>query len=116
MRRAPKANRTSGPLTAIGRVVKPGRRVAFAEGEVLDAHGKTVATAAVLRLARRHGDRCVGLKPIATGWTPVAGIARLAVERIRERGQGGLAVARTDGGQVAVAVEGGEVAVVDPEA
>ena len=28
---------TSGPLTAIGRVVKPGRRVAFAEGEVLDA-------------------------------------------------------------------------------
>ena len=36
---------TSGPLTAIGRVVKPGRRVAFAEGEVLDAHAKTVATA-----------------------------------------------------------------------
>jgi uncharacterized protein (TIGR00369 family) len=36
---------TSGPLTAIGRVVKPGRRVAFAEGEVLDAQGKTVATA-----------------------------------------------------------------------
>src|SRR5215207_4590170 len=36
---------TSGPLTAIGRVVKPGRRVAFAEGEVLDAAGRTVATA-----------------------------------------------------------------------
>ena len=36
---------TSGPLTAVGRVVKPGRRVAFAEGEVLDAAGKTVATA-----------------------------------------------------------------------
>jgi uncharacterized protein (TIGR00369 family) len=35
----------SGPLTAVGRVVKPGRRVAFAEGEVLDAAGKTVATA-----------------------------------------------------------------------
>ena len=35
----------SGPLTAIGRVVKPGRRVAFAEGKVLDAAGKTVATA-----------------------------------------------------------------------
>jgi uncharacterized protein (TIGR00369 family) len=35
----------SGPLTAIGRVVKPGRRVAFAEGEVLDAQGRTVATA-----------------------------------------------------------------------
>jgi dethiobiotin synthetase len=29
--------------------------------------GKTVATAAVLRLAGRHGIRCVGLKPIATG-------------------------------------------------
>jgi uncharacterized protein (TIGR00369 family) len=36
---------SSGPLTAIGRVVKPGRRVAFAEGEVLDASGRTVATA-----------------------------------------------------------------------
>jgi len=36
---------TSGPLTAIGRVVKPGRRVAFAEGEVLDAQGRTLATA-----------------------------------------------------------------------
>jgi uncharacterized protein (TIGR00369 family) len=36
---------SSGPLTAIGRVVKPGRRVAFAEGEVLDATGRTVATA-----------------------------------------------------------------------
>jgi uncharacterized protein (TIGR00369 family) len=36
---------TSGPLTAIGTVVKPGRRVAFAEGEVLDAGGKVVATA-----------------------------------------------------------------------
>jgi uncharacterized protein (TIGR00369 family) len=36
---------SSGPLTAIGRVVKPGRRVAFAEGEVRDAAGRTVATA-----------------------------------------------------------------------
>jgi uncharacterized protein (TIGR00369 family) len=36
---------SSGPLTAIGRVVKPGRRVAFAEGEVIDAQGRTLATA-----------------------------------------------------------------------
>jgi uncharacterized protein (TIGR00369 family) len=36
---------SSGPLTAIGRVVKPGRRVAFAEGEILDAQGRSVATA-----------------------------------------------------------------------
>lgn len=35
----------SGPLTCTGRVVKPGRRVAFAEGEVTDVDGKTVATA-----------------------------------------------------------------------
>jgi uncharacterized protein (TIGR00369 family) len=35
----------SGPLTAVGTVVKPGRRVAFAEGEVRDASGATVATA-----------------------------------------------------------------------
>ncbi len=36
---------SSGTLTAIGRVIKPGRRVAFAEGEVLDAAGRSVATA-----------------------------------------------------------------------
>ena len=36
---------TSGPLVAVGEVVKPGRRVAFAEGSVQDAAGKVVATA-----------------------------------------------------------------------
>ena len=35
----------SGPLRAVGRVIKTGRRVAFAEGEVLDAAGRSVATA-----------------------------------------------------------------------
>jgi uncharacterized protein (TIGR00369 family) len=35
----------SGPLTAVGTVVKPGRRVAFAEGQVLDVEGRLVATA-----------------------------------------------------------------------
>ena len=35
----------SGPLTAVGTVVKPGRRVAFAVGEVRDAAGRVVATA-----------------------------------------------------------------------
>ncbi|MGY1813786.1 PaaI family thioesterase [Blastococcus sp. SYSU D00820] len=35
----------SGPLTAVGTVVKPGRRVAFAEGVVTDGAGRTVATA-----------------------------------------------------------------------
>lgn len=34
----------SGELLAVGRVTKPGRRVAFAEGEVTDASGRTVAT------------------------------------------------------------------------
>jgi uncharacterized protein (TIGR00369 family) len=34
-----------GPLTARGWVTKPGRRVAFAEGEVTDTGGKPVATA-----------------------------------------------------------------------
>ena len=34
-----------GPLTAIGRVIRPGRRVAFAEGQVTDASGRLVATA-----------------------------------------------------------------------
>lgn len=36
---------TSGPLVALGDVVKPGRRVAFAEGSVSEAAGKLVATA-----------------------------------------------------------------------
>jgi acyl-coenzyme A thioesterase PaaI-like protein len=36
---------TSGPLVAVGEVVEPGRRVAFAEGSVRDASGKVVATA-----------------------------------------------------------------------
>lgn len=35
----------AGPLTCVGRVTKPGRRVAFAEGEVVDGAGKVVATA-----------------------------------------------------------------------
>lgn len=35
----------SGPLTCVGRVVKPGRRVSFAEGEITDSAGKVVATA-----------------------------------------------------------------------
>lgn len=35
----------SGPLLATGRVLKPGKRVAFAEGEVRDAAGRLVATA-----------------------------------------------------------------------
>jgi uncharacterized protein (TIGR00369 family) len=36
---------TTGPLTAIGRVIKPGKRVAFAEAELVDSAGKVVATA-----------------------------------------------------------------------
>ena len=35
----------TGRLRAVGRVVKPGRRVTFAEGSVMDAHGRLVATA-----------------------------------------------------------------------
>jgi len=34
-----------GPLTGVGRLVRRGRRVAFAEGEVLDARGRAVARA-----------------------------------------------------------------------
>ncbi|WP_404432439.1 PaaI family thioesterase [Microbacterium lacus] len=35
----------SGVLRATGRVIKPGRRVIFTEGEVTDASGRVVATA-----------------------------------------------------------------------
>jgi uncharacterized protein (TIGR00369 family) len=34
----------SGPLDAVGTVIKPGRRIAFAEGKVTDRPGRTVAT------------------------------------------------------------------------
>ncbi|GAA1354665.1 PaaI family thioesterase [Arthrobacter rhombi] len=44
----------SGPLVCTGRVVKPGRRVAFAEGEVLDKDGKVVATASGSLLVFPH--------------------------------------------------------------
>lgn len=36
---------SSAPLRAIGTVTKPGNRVAFADGVLIDATGKTVATA-----------------------------------------------------------------------
>jgi dethiobiotin synthetase len=39
--------------------------------------GKTVVTAALLRLARRHGLRCVGLKPVASGGVRAAPAAPL---------------------------------------
>lgn len=38
-------SKDSGPLLCTGRVTKSGRRVSFAEGEVIDNSGKTVATA-----------------------------------------------------------------------
>lgn len=36
---------SSAPLRAVGKVTKPGNRVAFADGELIDANGKVVATA-----------------------------------------------------------------------
>jgi uncharacterized protein (TIGR00369 family) len=36
---------TTGTLTAVGTVTKPGRRAAFAEGTVTDSQGRLVATA-----------------------------------------------------------------------
>jgi acyl-coenzyme A thioesterase PaaI-like protein len=36
---------TSGPLTAVGNVVKAGSRIGFTDGQVIDASGKLVATA-----------------------------------------------------------------------
>lgn len=40
----------SGPLTAVGSVVKAGSRIGFAEGEVIDAAGNLVATASTTLL------------------------------------------------------------------
>ncbi|MCV7410733.1 aromatic compound degradation protein PaaI [Mycobacterium florentinum] len=40
----------SGPLTAVGSVVKAGSRIGFAEGELTDANGNVVATASTTLL------------------------------------------------------------------
>ncbi|WAJ44997.1 PaaI family thioesterase [Mycobacterium sp. Aquia_216] len=40
----------SGPLTAVGSVIKAGSRIGFAEGQVTDAAGKLVATASTTLL------------------------------------------------------------------
>jgi uncharacterized protein (TIGR00369 family) len=45
---------TSGELTAVGRVTKPGRRAAFTEGEVRDGEGRLVATATSTLLVFAH--------------------------------------------------------------
>ena len=49
----------SGALRATGRVTKPGRRVAFAEAEIVDGLGKVVATATgsclVMEVPRTEG-------------------------------------------------------------
>lgn len=47
-----------GPLTGHGRVARRGRTVAFAEGEVVDARGRTVAAAhGVWTIWPEHPDR-----------------------------------------------------------
>jgi uncharacterized protein (TIGR00369 family) len=49
----------SGALRATGRVTKPGRRVAFADAEIIDGEGKVVATATgsclVMEVPRTEG-------------------------------------------------------------
>ena len=45
-----------GELTAIGRVTKPGRRAAFADGEVRDGDGRLIATASSTCLVFPLGD------------------------------------------------------------
>jgi uncharacterized protein (TIGR00369 family) len=45
-----------GELTATGRVTKPGRRAAFADGEVRDGDGRLVATASSTCLVFPLGD------------------------------------------------------------
>ncbi len=45
---------TTGSLTAIGQVTKPGRRAAFAEGSVFDSEGRLLATASSTLLVFPH--------------------------------------------------------------
>jgi uncharacterized protein (TIGR00369 family) len=46
----------AGELTATGRVTKPGRRAAFADGEVRDGDGRLIATASSTCLVFPLGD------------------------------------------------------------
>jgi acyl-coenzyme A thioesterase PaaI-like protein len=50
----------TGPLRCTATVTKPGRRVAFADGVVTDASGKTVATATGSLLVFPIGDEGQG--------------------------------------------------------
>jgi uncharacterized protein (TIGR00369 family) len=54
---------SSGPLVAVGTVVKPGHRVAFAEGTVSDASGKIVATATSTLLVSSTDGVSTGTPP-----------------------------------------------------
>lgn len=48
---------TTGPLRVTGRVLKPGRRVAFAEAVAVDAEGREIATATSSLLVMAPGGR-----------------------------------------------------------
>lgn len=45
---------TTGTLTAVGTVTKPGRRAAFAEGRIVDSSGELIATGSGTLLVFEH--------------------------------------------------------------
>ena len=84
----------SGPLTAIGTVVKAGRRIAFAEGEVVDAAGRGVATASssllVFPLLPEDDPTDAGGTTTETGRDRRSAVPTQRIDRPTGRGPGPL--------------------------
>jgi uncharacterized protein (TIGR00369 family) len=82
----------SGPLTAIGTVVKAGRRIAFAEGEVVDAAGRDVATASssalIFSVSPEEAPPDVGGITTETGCDQLSAVPAQRIDRPTGRGPG----------------------------
>jgi uncharacterized protein (TIGR00369 family) len=82
----------SGPLTAVGTVVKAGRRIAFAEGEVVDAAGRDVATGSssllIFPVSPEDDPPDAGGTTTETGHDQRSAVAAQRIDRPTGRGSG----------------------------
>lgn len=80
----------SGPLTAVGRVLKAGRRIAFAEGQVVDAAGRDVATASssllIFSVPQEDGSPEAGAIMTETGCDQLSAVPAQQIARRTGRG------------------------------
>ncbi len=82
----------SGPLTAVGTVVKAGRRIAFAEGQVVDVAGRDVATASssslIFSVSPEEAPPEVGGITTETGCDQLSAVPAQRIDRRTGRGPG----------------------------